>query len=119
MYKKQLRLKAIRLLDQIILPFLLWGLVLLLLLSITVDALNRIYTKRRRLTLLHFVEQIVLPFITTILILLLALAIAVGVFGVKFSSMIQMMSILGLIIFVLGGLLFEISRQLIKQLLKK
>lgn len=116
MYKKQIRLKAIHLLDQIILPIILWGIICLVILS---NAFDRIYHKRSRIRILHFLEQILLPFVTTLLILLFAFIIAIGVFGVRFSSPIQMVVILGLIIFVVGGLVFEISRQLIKKVLRK
>ncbi|MEI8007981.1 MAG: hypothetical protein WCI00_00595 [bacterium] len=47
------------------------------------------------------------------------LIIAISVFGVRFSSGYHMLVIVGLIVALIGGLVFEISRELIKKILKK
>lgn len=74
---------------------------------------------RRRIKVLRFFEVVVLPLATSINIMFLMFIIAISVFGVRFSSRLHMLVIVGLIVALIGGLVFEISRELIKKILKK
>ena len=75
--------------------------------------------KRRRIKILRFFELIVLPIITAIIILFFFFVVAVSLFGVTFSSAWHMIGIISLIVLFIGGVLFEISREIIKKILKK
>ena len=80
---------------------------------------KRTKNTRRRIRVLWFFENIVLPLATSIIIMFVMFIIAISVFGIRFSSGWHLLVIIGLIVILIGGLVFEISRELIKKILKK
>lgn len=73
--------------------------------------------KRRRIKVRQFFEFIFLPIIISGLLLLLMVWVMIEPLGIRFSSEIQMLTILIIIIIVIGSVLFEISRIIIKKLM--
>lgn len=74
--------------------------------------------KRMRINARLFVELILLPLLVSAIILMFILWLIVDPLGVRFDNYAQMITIFCAIIFVIGGIVFEISRIIIKKLIK-
>jgi ABC-type polysaccharide/polyol phosphate export permease len=72
---------------------------------------------RIRIKILQFFELIVLPIAIAAVIMLFLFGFAVNILGVRFSSPAQMITILVLIVIFIGGIIFELSRVIIKKIL--
>jgi hypothetical protein len=69
-----------------------------------------------RIKILQFFELVILPIAISGLIILILFGIS-NLLGVRFASWKQMIGILLLIIVVIGGIIFEFSRIIIKKIL--
>lgn len=75
--------------------------------------------KRRSIKVRVFLELFVLPIIFSALILLIIFIVAVKVFGVQFSSPLELIVILFFAILIIGDVVFFASRAIIKKIIKK
>ncbi|MEI6672225.1 MAG: hypothetical protein WCL02_02440 [bacterium] len=73
--------------------------------------------KRRRIKIRKFFEDYLLPIVLTIIILF-ALFIGFVLFGGKFTSLTHLIVSIGLGIFILGRLFFEVSKLIVKKIFK-
>jgi len=73
--------------------------------------------KRRRIKVRQFFELIFLPILVSALFLLLIVWVMIEPLGIKFSSELQLIVVLIAIIVVIGSILFEISRIIIKNMM--
>lgn len=74
--------------------------------------------KRNRIKARRFLEETFLPLILTVLIMMGLLIIAVSL-GFQFASWKQMVFIISLISLLIGSIVFEVCRAIIKWLTKK
>lgn len=72
----------------------------------------------RRNKVLRFLERIVLPFMISGLLVLIGLIVAVTLFHVQFRSTPRMLIILGIIIVVIGDVIFAIAQAIIEKIMK-
>ncbi|MCX6825113.1 MAG: hypothetical protein NTY80_02700 [candidate division SR1 bacterium] len=74
--------------------------------------------KRIRVLLRRFLEHIVLPFLISALMFLFLLWVAIDILGFRFSSGLQMIVILLVVAAIIGGILFEVAKSIVKRILK-
>lgn len=74
--------------------------------------------KRRRIALRKFMEEIVIPLAFTILILY-AIFILLVMLGLRFNSLTELIIYVGVVLFLVFGIVHEISKRIMKKFFRK